>query len=120
MTAPTEAEVRAWLLSELAESQRFIGMDMLAGKERGNPDARREAHKLSNMLRAALALLDEARKDRERLDWYEQQHKLHGAVEVLYVYVVDEYELTITHDGNPVRYVRAPTLRAAIDQARGA
>ena len=69
MTAPTEAEVRAWLLSELAESQRFIGMDMLAGKERGNPDARREAHKLSNMLRAALALLDEARKDKERLEW---------------------------------------------------
>ena len=102
MTAPTEAEVRAWLLSELAESQRFIGMDMLAGKERGNPDARREAHKLSNMLRAALALLDEARKDKERLEWLEAS----GC-----------YVTTSDVDFTPAPL---PNLRAAIDQARGA
>ena len=103
MTPPTEDEVRMAL--------------MVLGNALGS-----EAQHLS--IASAIATietaLDEARKDRERLDWYEQQHKLHGAVEVLYVYVVDEYELTITHDGNPVRYVRAPTLRAAIDQARGA
>ena len=114
MTAPTEAEVRAKLHARIAAVPIGVERDDYAswGMEHGVLMSVADA-------RDILALLDEARKDRERLDWYEQQHKLHGAVEVLYVYVVDEYELTITHDGNPVRYVRAPTLRAAIDQARG-
>ena len=114
MTAPTEDEVRAWLESERRIAERGAAV----AREVSMSD--RAYERLRVLASSALAMLDEARKDRERLDWYEQQHKLHGAVEVLYVYVVDEYELTITHDGNPVRYVRAPTLRAAIDQARGA
>ena len=113
MTPPTEDEVRAFL-ADWARLNDKLEADATFAHDK-HTFATRAAK-----LRHALALLDEARKDRERLDWYEQQHKLHGAVEVLYVYVVDEYELTITHDGNPVRYVRAPTLRAAIDQARGA
>lgn len=62
--------------------------------------------------------LDEACKDRERLDWYEEQHTLHGAVESLYV--VNGYVVNVTHDGKPTGEHWGETLRAAIDQARGA
>ena len=114
MTPPTEDEVRAHLEREAATMERSAETARMVRFDDSTH------MRLAAIYRSALAMLDEARKDKERLDWYEQQHTLHGAVEVLYVYVVDGYELTITHYGNPVRYVRAPTLRAAIDQARGA
>lgn len=40
------------------------------------------------------------RTDTEIVDWLERQHTLHRAVEALYV--VDGYEVTITHDGNRI------------------
>jgi hypothetical protein len=55
--------------------------------------------------------------DGEILDWLERQHTLHRQVEILYV--VDGYELTINHDGEPIRDLcwRGETLREACIEA---
>lgn len=55
------------------------------------------------------------RKDAGRMDWIERMHTLHKAVEFLYV--VDGYSCTITHDGNPVATFADDTIRTAIDAA---
>lgn len=54
--------------------------------------------------------------DEERLNWLEAMHSLHQSVEILYV--VDGYEIQVTHDGNPEgKPVHGQTLRHAIDAA---
>jgi hypothetical protein len=67
---------------------------------------------------ALLAAIAELERDAERLDWYEQQHTLHGSLELLYV--VDGYELSqMAEDGDTrVLQVYGESLRAAIDAAR--
>jgi hypothetical protein len=54
-------------------------------------------------------------KDTERLDWYEVQHGLHTAVEVLYV--VDGYDLSLTYNGDSTAEFHGDTVRVAIDAA---
>lgn len=57
-----------------------------------------------------------AEKDATRLNWLEAKHTLHKAVEILYV--VDGYEVTLTHDGDPFSGpFHGQDLRAAIDAA---
>ena len=64
-------------------------------------------------------LFAELARDKERIDWIEQQHTLHKAVEFLYV--VDGYQAQPTCDGDPVGdALHGETLRGAIDAARAA
>lgn len=54
--------------------------------------------------------------DIELIDWLENNHTLHKAVEALYV--VDGYEVSITHDGNTIKGpFKAKTLREAYIRA---
>ena len=53
--------------------------------------------------------------DGKRLDWLEEMHTLHKAVEFLYV--VDGYNVTLTYDGNALAQYHGATLRDAIDAA---
>jgi hypothetical protein len=54
--------------------------------------------------------------DAKRLDWLESNHTLHRSVEVLYV--VDGYEVQLTHDDSPIGPCHhGETLRQAIDAA---
>lgn len=81
---PSEEEVRAYL-TDMAYQNEIL--------------SRAEAYRhAAAIFRAALALLDAARKDRERLDWIEAQDR---AVKM------GSWDYTIS-------------LRAAIDRARGA
>ena len=110
MTAPSEEQVRAQLTRLAFLASGWEDRACLLGNM--------TASEITESARAALALLDAGRKDRERVDWMEQQHTLHGAVEMLYV--VDGYTVNVTHDGNPTGEHWGETLRAAIDRARGA
>lgn len=54
--------------------------------------------------------------DAERLQWYEDQHTLHWALEV--TYCVDSYTLEKVRDSGEIAWcVQAPTLAACIDEA---
>lgn len=96
MAEPTEDEVRAWLESERRIAERGAAV----AREVSMSD--RAYERLRVLASSALALLDEARKDRERLDWLEAS----GC-----------YVTTSDVDFTPAPL---PNLRAAIDQARGA
>jgi hypothetical protein len=92
VTAPTEDEVRAWL----SEQEAFLyGLSL-------SRTLTTDEHTRHALLKTTLALLDEARKDKARLDWLEAS----GC-----------YVTTSDVDFTPVPL---PNLRAAIDQARGA
>ena len=102
MTAPTEDEVRAWL-----GSMRAFGAVLTS-------------HHPRELAASALALLDEARKDRERLDWLAARDGISINPRV------HESGIKYTHltyfrdDRRGQQYVQGPaTLRAAIDFARG-
>ena len=102
MTAPTEDEVRAWL-----GSMRAFGAVLTS-------------HHPRELAASALALLDEARKDRARLDWLEAREGVDIAPRV------HESGIKYTHltyfrdDRRGQQYVQGPeSLRAAIDFARG-
>ena len=104
MTAPTEDEVRAWLEGAL------IVNDMRA--RMGGDDS-------GHFYRAALALLDEARKDRARLDGL--AYDMEGSPVFDQIGAHDIHEIASADPGVEVNerdaYCRA--FRAAIDQARG-
>ena len=86
---PSEEEVRAYL-TDMAYQNEIL--------------SRAEAYRhAAAIFRAALALLDAGRKDRERVDWIEAQDR---AVEI------GPWEWSPVYD--------TISLRAAIDQARGA
>ena len=56
------------------------------------------------------------RTDSEMLDWLEDNHSLHRSVDILYV--VDGYEVSVTHDSTPLHVtVRGDNLRDAISKA---
>ena len=60
--------------------------------------------------------MNETGTDTARLNWMEKNHTLHRCVEILYV--VDGYEVQITHDDFPVGPAYSgETMRAAIDAA---
>lgn len=96
MTTPTEDEVRAWLESERRIAERGAAV----AREVSMSD--RAYERLRVLASSALAMLDEARKDKARLDWLEAS----GC-----------YVTTSDVDFTPAPL---PNLRAAIDQARGA
>ena len=96
MTTPTEDEVRAHLEREAATMERSAETARMVRFDDSTH------MRLAAIYRSALALLDEARKDRERLDWLEAS----GC-----------YVTTSDVDFTPAPL---PNLRAAIDQARGA
>ena len=107
MTPPTEDEVRAFL-ADWARLNDKLEADATFAHDK-HTFATRAAK-----LRHALALLDEARKDRERVDWIEQE--------------IETGDITISGSahgvtldlGEGVPKSRERTVRAAIDQARGA
>ena len=103
---PTEDEVRAWL------EQSAIDCDQVV---------MRGAAITAKYFRAAIALLDEARKDRERLDWL-QAHADAGFVKLetnAPEFDNDEQRFTV-YASKGYRRKFGATLRAAIDQARDA
>jgi hypothetical protein len=51
----------------------------------------------------------------ELIQWLEDMHTLHCAVEALYV--VDGYEVSITIDGEPIHRFKADTLKEAYLEA---
>lgn len=54
--------------------------------------------------------------DKDRIQWLENMHTLHGAVEILYV--VDGYQLTQTYDDSQIgEPVHSENLAGAIDKA---
>lgn len=54
--------------------------------------------------------------DKDRIQWLEDMHTLHGVVEMLYV--VDGYQLTyMYHDSQIGEPVHGETLSSAIDSA---
>lgn len=55
--------------------------------------------------------------DGQMIDWLERMHTLHQQVEILYV--VDGYEITVTHDGEPIfgQRWRGENLREALTKA---
>lgn len=60
--------------------------------------------------------MDNEMIDSQILEWLEDNHTLHKAVEALYV--VDGYEVSITYDGNVIKGpFRAETLREAYIKA---
>ena len=62
---------------------------------------------------------EDAKVNVERLEWLEEWHSLHWQVEFLYV--VDGYQCTLTHDGNPIHGpYHAKTLVQALDLCREA
>ena len=103
MTAPTEAEVRAWL--------REVSDGALGDA------ARWPAERVAS---TALALLDAAREDRARLDWLEAREGI-GIHPRVHESGIKYTHLTYFRDDRRgQQYVQGPeSLRAAIDFARG-
>ena len=104
MSEITREEVRAWLEDCASTMEAVAQLPWLK-----TPVPAMEA----SMFRLALAALEDA----ERVEWYEGQHTLHGAVECLYV--VDGYHVSVTHDGDTVAQYHGDSVRSAFDRARG-
>lgn len=67
---------------------------------------------------AVLAIVQSQRTDADIIEWLERNHTLHRAVEALYV--VDGYQVTITHDDHQIAGPwRGETLREAYVRAMG-
>lgn len=71
---------------------------------------------LESELAQLRAEVEGMREDAERLDWYEREHTLHGAVEC--TYVVDGYHLALTYDGAIVAEFHGDSIRSVFDLAR--
>ena len=114
MTAPTEAEVRAHLEREAATMERSAETARMV---RFDDSTHR---RLAAIYRAAIALLDEARKDRDRLDWLEAREGI-GIHPRVHESGIKYTHLTYFRDDRRgQQYVQGPeSLRAAIDFARG-
>ena len=109
MAEPTEDEVRAWLESERRIAERGAAV----AREVSMSD--RAYERLRVLASSALALLDEARKDRERLDWIDGAFWCDYARSAVGVAEITAGTL-VTH----LAIGEGDTVRAAIDQARGA
>lgn len=117
MTTPTEDEVRAWL-EQYAATHETLARMFDEDDPDGSPVAPELAANnrgLSAKATAALALLDEARKDRERLDWIDGAFWCDYARSAGGVAEITAGTL-VTH----LATGEGDTVRAAIDQARGA
>ena len=117
MTQPSEEQVRAWLKQSADEFVMFAQVSRGHGLE---DDARRYEG-TEHLYRAALALLDAGRKDRERLDWLEHQSE-YGRVALDTnnpEFDNSEPKYTVYASAKGGRKF-GDTLRAAIDQARDA
>lgn len=118
MTAPSEEQVRAWLEQK---RDKFDRLTHEAKSVRGADAFVRDWERQGDITRAALALLDAGRKDRERVDWLEQRAKRDGRDGGWNGYY--NVGLIPAWDDSPVRAggtFNCETLRAAIDRARGA
>lgn len=113
MTQPSEEEVRAWLELQRAFLDELAQMRSLTHEEFAR----------QTFTYRLLALLDAGRKDRERLDWVQA-----AAADAL---EIDNYgagvgepnpndRVFLTWANSRDRIAVGETLRAAIDQARGA
>ena len=110
MAEPTEDEVRAHLEREAATMERSAETARMVRFDDSTH------MRLAAIYRSALAMLDEAWKDKARIDAMER-----GDVEVQPMGTTACYFNVVTPDGR--LYTTAGgklTLRAAIDQARGA
>ena len=116
MTQPSEEQVRAWLKQSADEFVMFAQVSRGHGLE---DDARRYEG-TEHLYRAALALLDAGRKDRERLDWIDGK-----SLDGIHVEVWAKGNADIRVEREACVYwrnveVKCDNVRAAIDQARGA
>jgi len=106
MTQPSEEEVREYLAA-MAHQNEIV--------------SRAEAYRhAAAVFRAALALLDAGRKDRERLDWIDGK-----SLDGIHVEVWAKGNADIRVEREACVYwrnveVKCDNVRAAIDQARGA
>ena len=108
MTAPTEDEVRAHLEREAATMERSAETARMVRFDDSTH------MRLAAIYRSALAMLDEARKDRERLDWID------GAFWCEYARsAAGIAEVTAGTLAKHLTTGEGDNIRAAIDQARG-